>query len=80
MATVHQLFAKLFGTWYANEAFEQANVFWFLQPFYLKGRSNNFFLSLQFSCGAGLTNSASFTEIQWIRSPPNFKIDDFTVH
>jgi hypothetical protein len=28
----------------------------------------------------GLTNSVNFTEIRRIRSPPNFKIDDFTVH
>jgi hypothetical protein len=28
----------------------------------------------------GLTNLANFTEIRRIRSPPNFKIGNFTVH
>jgi hypothetical protein len=37
-------------------------------------------ISVSGEVGAGLTNSVNFTEIRRIRSPPNFKIGDFTVH
>jgi hypothetical protein len=62
------------------ESIRRVNYFLIKQVHYSIESRNEYISQMKCMVWVGLTNSVNFTEIRQIRSPPNFKIRDFTVH